>query len=377
MANNARMIDPTTYIAAGLNPEVYHRPSCSGMTTGITTPLKDNLKAQYQLMDRETACNRYEWTNLPVGMSSQDLERMLYYKGQLAFFYVEDLNQFFILPYAGHGIDVYGRFQSVHPVPVATTTESDTKETKAQIKALTDYFADLKLEVQYDVILPEELIEDPDRYINKSCVLIKDYTNGISSTNTPRSQLQQPLLDIMSNCIPYLNTALMNSVGVSGVKVNSGDEQAQVSLAASLVQGAALNGEKWVPMKGNLDFQDLSGSNVAQAADFLLALQSLDNIRLSFYGLDNGGIYQKKAHMLESEAEMNMSSSQLVFQDGLDIRQRFCNIINSIWGIGIWCEPKQVVPTMIDMDQDGTPDTESAPTNENEGGTADVSTDNN
>ena len=45
--------------------------------------------------------------------------------------------------------------------------------------------------------------------------------------------------------------------------------------------------------------------------------------------------------MLQSEYDANTGSplTALVYKDGLDIRQRFCDIVNSIWGIGIWVEP--------------------------------------
>ena len=73
----------------------------------------------------------------------------------------------------------------------------------------------------------------------------------------------------------------------------------------------------------------------------MLAMQSLDNLRLSGYGIDNGGLFEKKAHELQTEADLNGGPVGLVLQDGLSIRQNFCNIVNSIWGIGIWCEPAE------------------------------------
>ena len=39
-------------------------------------------------------------------------------------------------------------------------------------------------------------------------------------------------------------------------------------------------------------------------------------------------------------------------QDGLSIRQNFCNIVNSIWGLGIWCEPSENV-SGADINGDG------------------------
>ena len=42
--------------------------------------------------------------------------------------------------------------------------------------------------------------------------------------------------------------------------------------------------------------------------------------------------------MLQSEQDMNSQKAQSAYQDGLLLRQEFCNIVNSIWGLGIWCE---------------------------------------
>ena len=49
---------------------------------------------------------------------------------------------------------------------------------------------------------------------------------------------------------------------------------------------------------------------------------------------------------------MNTSTVGLVYQDGLAIRQNFCNIVNSIWGTSIWCMPSESV-TASDLDGDG------------------------
>ena len=106
----------------------------------------------------------------------------------------------------------------------------------------------------------------------------------------------------------------------------------------------------------------MSTGQVAKAEEFLLAMQSLDNFRLSTYGLDNGGLFQKKSHMLEAEQEMNMGSVGLINQDGLTLRQDFCDIVNSITGLGMWCEiSENVVGVDIDgivsdeQDQSGEP----------------------
>lgn len=347
--NNARLPDVQTLIQAGINPKT-GLPLKMG-DTGSGCNLKESIRKQLRILDEQNAVNRYKWINLPVGLSSQELERLLYYRGQLAFFYLEELNQFYILPYALDGtLDAYGRFNTIHPVPIA----SGSKDTaiKASEKALADYLSTKKFHVLYDVVTPEELVKKPDFYFNECCVLLHDYTKQISETIVSRQQLMDPLLDVMSNCIPYMNTALMNSTGVTGVKVQNEDESAQVIIASQAIQQAALNGEKWIPMQGGLNFQDLAAGTNVKPEEFLLAMQGMDNYRLSLHGLDNGGLFQKKSHMLEAEQEMNAGNMSLILKDGLNIRQRFSDIVNSVWATGTGCIPSEEVINM-DLNGDG------------------------
>lgn len=346
--NNARLPDVQTLLQAGIDPKT-KLPLKAGTDRGYN--LKDSIRKELRILDEQNAVNRYKWVNLPVGLSSQELERLLYYRGQLAFFYLEELNQFYVLPYALDGtIDAYGRFNTIHPVPIASG--STDKATQDKEKALADYFATKKFDVLYDIVPPEDLIENPDHYLTGCCVLLHDYTKQLSETIIPRTQLMDPLLDVMSECIPFMRTALQNGAGVSGVKVTNEDEAAQVMIASKSIQNAALVGEKWVPMQGSLDFQDLGNQTIIKPEEFLLAMQGLDNFRLSLHGLDNGGLFQKKSHMLEAEQEMNAGNMSLILKDGLNIRQKFCDIINSVWATGINCIPSEEVIN-ADLNGDG------------------------
>ena len=347
--NNARLPDVHTLVQAGINPK-NGLPLKMG-DAGSGCNLKESIRKQLRILDEQNAVNRYKWINLPVGLSSQELERLLYYRGQLAFFYLEELNQFYMLPYALDGtLDAYGRFNTIHPVPIASGSKDEGVK-KAE-KALADYLSTKKFHVLYDVVTPDELVKKPDFYFNECCVLLHDYTKQISETIVSRQQLMDPLLDVMSNCIPYMNTALMNSTGVTGVKVQNEDESAQVIIASQAIQQAALNGEKWIPMQGGLNFQDLAAGTNVKPEEFLLAMQGMDNYRLSLHGLDNGGLFQKKSHMLEAEQEMNAGNMSLILKDGLNIRQRFSDIVNSVWATGTGCIPSEEVINM-DLNGDG------------------------
>ena len=365
--NNARLPDLQTLMQAGIDPKTGLPLKMSGGDTGLN--LKASIRKQLRVLDEQNAVNCFKWVNLPIGMSSQELERLLYYRGQLAFFYLSELNQFYILPYALDGtLDAYGRFNTIHPVPIASGSKD--KVTQEKEKALADYLATKRFDVLYDVVTPEELLAKPDYYLTQTAVILWDYTKQLSETIIPRTQLMDPLLDVMSECIPFMRTSLQNSAGVTGVKVNNEDESAQVIIASQAIQAAALTGEKWVPMQGGLNFQDLGNQTIAKPEEYLLAMQGLDNFRLSLHGLDNGGLFQKKAHMLEAEQEMNAGNMSLILKDKLNQRQRFCDIINSVWATGTNCIPSEEVIN-ADLNGDGViatdTEAEEAPRAENGG----------
>lgn len=303
--------------------------------------LKEDIRKQLRIIDEQDAVNRYVWYNLPANITSQELERMIYLKGQLCFFYDEDLEEFYFMPYALDGtIDFYGRFNTIHPIPM--TSGTDDKGNKAQ----AEYLANKKLKCIYGLDLEGKV----DKV--KSTVLLHDYTKQLSQTIIPRVALQEPLLDTMSEMIPMMRTNLLASCGIKGMRVNDADQQQNVDDASRSLEAAAMTGKPWLPIIGNVDFQELTDNATAKAQDYMLSLQSLDNFRLSTYGIDNGGLFEKKAHELQSEADLNGGPVGLVLQDGLSIRQNFCNIANSIWNLGIWCEPAENV-SGADMDGDG------------------------
>lgn len=334
-----KMVDLDLLIQAGIDPK-------TGLPKKMAKRknLKPEIKHALRIKDEQDAINRYVWYNLPCNITSQELERMLYYKGQLCFFYMKDLEQFFFMPYALDGtIDFYGRYNRVHPVPMTSGTED--KNGKAQAQLLSE----IKLDVQYGIILPEELkIED----LENKCVLIHDYSKQLAQTITPRVEVNDCLLDVMAECVPFMRTSLLLSTGIKGMRVQNGDDWTNVFDANKSVEDAALSGDPYIPMVGLTEFQDLQNGQVAKSEEYMLAYQSLDNLRLSLYGIENGGVYEKKAHVLESEEEVNGGPVGLVLQDGLSIRQNFCNIVNSIWGLGLWCEPSENI-TGADINGDG------------------------
>ena len=258
---------------------------------------------------------------MPSNITSQELERMIYYKGQLCFFYEPNLEEFYFMPYALDGqLDFYGRFRTIHPVPMTSGVEGDNN------KAQAAYLSSLKLKCVYGVKTDLPKLKD----LEESTVLLHDYTKQLGQIIIPRAVVNDPLLDVMAECIPYMRTSMIASTGIKGIRVNDADQQQNVYDGARSLEQAALTGNPWVPIIGSIEFQELTNQGIGKIQDYMLAMQSIHNLRLEGYGIDNNGVFEKKSHMLQSEEDINGGPVGLVLQDGLSIRQNFCNIVNSI-----------------------------------------------
>ena len=351
-----KMVPLDLYIQAGIDPKTGLPLKCSG---SVPSELVNNVKRQLNIVDLQDALNRYTWYNLPKGLTGNLIERILYYKGQGALFYMESNETFYFLPFALDGsIDVYGRFTGITFLPFNGAT-SDGEE--------KPWIQGFKKTPRYEVMTdPEEATVEN---VLDSCVILRDYSQQISQTILPRSTVNESILNVMAECIPLMRTALINSTGVNGMKVSNEDEQSNVKAASLAIQKAALNGEKWIPIVGQVEFQEMVNGPTAKAEEFLLSMQALDNYRLSLYGLDNGGLFQKRSHMLEAEQRMNNGNSGIILQDGLYQRQEFCDIVNSWFGLSIYCEISETVNNIDvngDMLVDGSSQEPMQPTAETE-----------
>ena len=352
MANNARIPNVEPSIAAGI--PLKNKKNIQSVKEFIewgnsTNWRKENVRKQLRILDEQDAVNRYQWYNLPCDLSSQELERLIYYRGQLCFFYVPEIEQFIFSPYALDGtIDYYGRYNRIHPIPWAEGMEDEKKA------PLSAYLANKKLDVCYGISADEEkLVKWQEKFIKgEACVLVHDYTKQLSQQNIARQILQDPLLDIMADCIPFMRTCLLSGTGIKGMRVSNQADYPNVLDANAAFEKAALEGDQYVPIVGSVDFQTLTDGQTLKAEEFLLAMQGLDNYRLSLYGLDNGGLFQKKSHMLEAEQSMNAGKAAIPLNDGLSIRQYFCDTINALTGLGISCEISESVIS-TDMNIDG------------------------
>lgn len=137
------LIDKQLFDAMGMGTSNTGKANNSKRSRQPLTNLKPQLKRNLRITDEQQAINRYLWSGLPADISSQELERFLYYKGQLALFFETGSKKFYIMPYALDGtLDFYGRENRIHPVPISTDAASEK---------VTNYLSTIKRDVIYSI----------------------------------------------------------------------------------------------------------------------------------------------------------------------------------------------------------------------------------
>ena len=333
--NNARITDPNLLIQAGIDPNTGLPAKFVNGDATVPLSVKDLLSE----IDKADFINRGKWFNLPDGITGDLIERIMYYRGQGALFYMEATDKFYFLPYTLDGnIDMYGRYTGIRPVVFNGSTTS--AEDKAWIPGL-----------HKDVIYALEDIKPEDFY--EGAVILNDRNLGISQSLRPRSDLDDTILDAMAEALPLARTSLIAHSGVKGIRVNSESDQAQVQAASRAVTRAALTGNPWVPIVGNVEYQDLTDNGAMRTEEYLAYFQALDNLRLKGLGIESGGVFEKKSQMLQDEMSLNASMGSRVMDDAVKQRQDFCLLCNSVWGTSIWYEASEQ-SAGADKDGDGT-----------------------
>lgn len=296
-------------------PKLPDYETAQAMRNVLAAPYKEYWKRLLRINDEQLAIRRFKYFgNLP-GLDYDLLERILYYRGECAIFYSPELDKMMTLPFCLEGeIDIYGRYKLVRMLSFTGTAEGDKKKDMLNIVR----------EPVYD-LLDDIDVED---FLQHKCIIVRDYVQQISQKVQPRQKLNDGLIDMESNIPCYANTLLSNSVGITGVRVMGDDEAMSVKRASQTAQDAALNGEKFLAMNGTMDWQDLTTKSAGTAEEFLMVLQSFDNMRLASMGLRTGGIFEKNAQRLNNELAFNDGHANLVMEDCLKQREDMCDKLN-------------------------------------------------
>ena len=319
------------------DPNLVQAAAIAGIDQNWHANLYKQLQARLRIVDEQQFIQSIGIGNLPAGLTWDLVGRIVYYRGEGILFYMDELDKFEFLPFRQNGsgdkrnaLDEYGRYTMLSPIQFMGGAEAEGEGKKSKE---TEWIPGLIKYPVYDI--PIEPLEW--NKIKDACVVLRANTQQISQKVMKPVEMSNAIIGLEAMMLPFLQTSLLNSCGVTGLRVNNVDEAAQADMLSQSMLGGALNSRPKIPIIGNLDFQELNGSTGGNAGDFLLSMQAIDNFRIGYgMGLKSGNLFQKNAHMLQSEEDANGGMCQLVLQDRLYQYQQFCDIANDVFGLNLY-----------------------------------------
>lgn len=278
---------------------------------------------------------RYQWVNVPFGLTQDLIERLLFFRGKGVFYFNDKIGKFQFLPFALNGlIDEYGRFTACNTLPFTGVDEDGKDKKKNQTLIYQD------LELVYDLPYDEETLKKV-RGNKPVGIILNDSTLSISQQPIIRSNYVKPVLHMMATLLQIINTAMFGAADHNLIQVQNESELMSIQSQIDAINQDILKGKRFTPFVGNFPITPLKTGNTLNLEGLFGTFNSLTNFLKSITGVANAGVFDKKAHLLQEEQKLNGSNSDDIYYNGLRLRQEFCIMIQAYYGYPIWCESKR------------------------------------
>ena len=299
----------------------------------------DSLFAIMRQQNMIETLERYQWINVPFGLTADLIERLLFFRGKGVFYFNDKVEKFQFLPFALNGyIDEYGRFTACNTLPF-TGVDDDAKEKKKNQPLIYE-----NLELVYDLPYNEEMLEDVRKKKVKG-IILNDSSLSISQQPIIRANYVKPVLHMLATLMQIINTAMFGNADHNLVQVANESELLSLNAQIDAINQDILQGKRFTGVVGNFPITPIKTGNTANLEGLFGTFNSLTNFLKSITGVANAGVFDKKAHLLQEEQELNGSNSDDIYYNGLRLRQEFCLMVQAYYGYPVWCETKRGLTT--------------------------------
>lgn len=329
-------------------------------------------------MDYQQFLTRFRWVNLPEGLSSELLERILYFSGSAMFFYIKELNRFYFLPYgmSGEGtktgIDFYGQYNRLKPYSFNGSTDG-SGELNAAGKKLSSQDLYLSTQIRDNIKdIPIVATEEEARKVYENgAVICFDRTPQLSYLIESRNRISQSYVKYLIKILIQTKSALINSNGFNLFSTNSESAADILQLQIDTINEDRENGKLAAVVSSDLgDIENIQSNAPTAITDFWNAFVAADNLRLKSLGIQNDGVIQKKQYQNMQETTLDVDAAMQIYMNSYLERVKFAAIVNSIWGLGIYPEPTLLMKNLSNNYSDDT-DSEEGDTAQAQEGTND------
>ena len=296
------------------------------------TPDKDQYRKIWTNMDLNQNCNKYRWEGLPKGLTSWNLERMLYYYGALCGFKYN--GAIWVLPFtATQGLNAYGFPTKIQPITFNGQTPNNSSKS---------FFGK---DFQIEMFMPDET---PDE--NKACILL-DTIPEACGTFIPMSRSAQNTI-LINDIIETLKRVNINIV-VSNKKliINCQDETQAEAIRQELGEGFSSD-SPFIVCSNPTALPNVSQTSDLQASDLFNCIKQYDAIRCQQSGILTKSFGQDKKERVNSGELMGEREQvNIIYDVGLYLRQEWAKDMNRCLGTSISCkENKEALEDTQDSD---------------------------
>lgn len=300
----------------------------------------DELFAIMREQNYVETIERYMWTNVPFGLTPDLIERVLFFRGKGVLYFNDAVGKFQFLPFAlNDTIDEYGRYTRCNILPFIGVDEvkKDPNSKKRMVSAVME-----DLELVYDLPYNEEML----RMIREKKpvgIILNDNTLAISQQPIIRANYVKPVLHMMATLMNIINCAMFGAADHNVLAVENESELKSINQGIDAINKNILNGKRFTAITSPLKIEPLKTSNTADLEGLFNTFNSLSNFLKSITGVANPGVFDKKAHLLQEEQQLNGSNADDIYYNGLRQRQEFCMLVQAYYGYPIWCESKRAM----------------------------------
>lgn len=278
-------------------------------------PNKEKYRQIYTNFDMNQCCSRYIWKNLPNGLTSWNLERMLYFRGSVCGFYFA--GWCYILPYTMNA-------SSLNPYGIPSKVKPITYNGRA-VAGKNDFF-NKNFELPVDIVG-----NSTDKY---EAVLLYDSIPYSPASHPPtRFYLNQIIINDIVDTLARVNI----NVVVSNKKiflVVKDPKQAEV--VRQELQMSFDSDSPFCIVNSEMEVQNVQQTFDYNADDLFNTLKNYDAIRCFMSGISSKGFgSEKRERLVTGELAGVEEEKDLVLDMGYDLRKDFADKMNAKFGTNI------------------------------------------
>lgn len=281
------------------------------------TPNKEDYRLVWNILDLNQNCNKYRWEGLPKGLTSWNLERMLYYRGALAGFKYNDM--VYILPFtASKALNAYGFPTEIQPITFNGKTPDDSDK--------SFFGADFKIET----FMTGDITD-----LDKKAVILLDAIPESEGTFMPVSRFAQNTI-LINDIIETLKRININIVVSNKKLVMQCEDPKQAEIVREELNQGYDSDDPFIICTSPTKLPQVSQSSDLQAIDLFNAVKQYDAIRCQCSGILTKSFGQDKKERVNSGELMGEREQvNIVYDVGLFLRQLFADEMNAVFNTQI------------------------------------------